>query len=525
MPGDARSEKIAHAIANFDSFCGLLQIRLKAASGSIADAKRIQMAFTPLQMAYNRVRSSRDIVLKPRQVYFTTLEAARDVWWFITKPGAHVVVVCQSQSDQAAQKDIAEKFRIFFDSLHRLGLKLEFGRESGNEWSLPKRDATLRIIQAGASDVAAKRKGRGGTVNRLHLSEMAFWGAYAQSTFLSLTESVPKDGSEIVNESTANGAGGFYFDQWKAAVEKKSVYQPHFVAWYAHTEYRVPLDQGEVVVPQNAAEQGLLAKGVTPEQIKWLRWKISEKGGKVDLVAQEYPNDPETCFLVEGHAFFDLVLVNDLIALAKAPQVLDSYLNVWHEPKPDSQYVIGADTSGGGADADAQAAIVLERGTCKHVASLHGHEIPWDYAKRLAALGAFYNNATIAVERENHGSAVLSALDREYKYTNLYSQPHDDGGRRDGKLGWSTNVASRAPMLDAIDAAMRRGMFKTDDIALLGEMRDFVVGKSGKAEASTGCHDDRVMAAAIAWAVATRPAGYAGDLPAPTPLNSPLSGW
>jgi hypothetical protein len=520
-----RQRRVAKAIARFDSFCGLLQIRPKSASETIADAKRIQMVLTPLQRKYNATRTSRDIVLKPRQVFFTTLEGARDVWWFLTKPGAHVIVVCQSQTDLAALKDISEKFRIFFDSLQRLGLKLDFGRESGTEWTLPKRDATLRIIQAGASEVAAQRKGRGGTVNRLHLSEMAFWGEYAKDTFLSLTESVPKDGSEIVNESTANGAGGFYHEQWRAAVDGISAYRPHFVAWYDHPEYTLPLDDGETFDPRDKKESGMLANGVRPDQLKWRRWKIADKGGNKDAVAQEYPDDPETCFLVGGRNFFDIEKVEGQIAVAALPRVIDASLRVWADPVDGRQYVIGADPAGGGTDADASSATVLERGTGRHVATLHGYWSPWDFAGKLAALGSLYNNACLAVERENHGTAVLQALDRDCKYGNIYSQTRDDGAAAGHRPGWLTNAATRAPMLDAFDAAHRRDIFVTNDVDLLGEMRTFIINDKGKAEGKPGTHDDRVMATGIAWAVATQPTGYQGALPGVIKMVTPTRGW
>lgn len=507
-----REQRLARAVADWNRFPGLLQVRTKSASGRAEDSKRIQMVLTPLQRRFNAVRSGRDVVLKPRQVFFTTLEAARDVWWFLTRPGAHVVVVCQSQTDQAALKDISEKFRIFFDSLKRIGLKLEFGRESNTEWTLPKRDATLRIIQAGASEVAAQRKGRGGTVNRLHLSEMAFWGDYAEQTFLSLTESVPMEGAEIVNESTANGAGGFYFDQWSASGDGRSVYRQHFVAWYDHHEYRRPLAPGEVFEARSEKERALLAKGVQPEQILWRRWKIADKGGNERLVDQEYPNDPESCFLLSGTCFFDIEQVQLEILKATTPVAIEEHdaLRIWARPEAGKQYVLSADPASGEVDPDApedekldpSAGIILERGTGRHVATIHGQFIPWDLGDLLAKVGAMYNNATIAPERNDRGISVIDCLRRKHKYRNVYVH-------QDNKHGWLTSPTSRPLMLDALDASHRKGEFQTPDAALLGEMRTFVNGKSGKPQAAKGKHDDLVMAAAIAWAVTTRSSRHA----------------
>lgn len=317
-----RREVIRHAFGDFRAFCGLLKIRKKGISGE--DARRWPMLLTQIQRAYCVERTSRDIILKPRQVYMTTLECARDLWWFSTKPGARVVVVVQSQTDQAALKDVSEKFRIFFDSLQGFGVRYDFGRNSTTEWTLPKRDATMRLIQAGASEVSAEKKGRGGTINRLHLSEAAFYDR-ASDTFNSLQESVPREGSEVVNESTPNGAAGFYFEQWKAAVDGRSAYTPHFFPWWIHPEYLMPLADGEAFEPQTELEARLLLQGVPIECLNWYRWKIRDKGGDARLVAQEFPSDPESCFLDSEYQYIQTDYINAAILAGPMPLV-DGYI-------------------------------------------------------------------------------------------------------------------------------------------------------------------------------------------------------
>lgn len=494
-----RSEFLAWALEDFRRFCGILQIQPKSGGG------RQPFRLTWVQQQYNANRTARDIILKPRQVGVTTLEAARDIWFFLTKPGARVVVVCQSQTDQAPFKDVSEKFRLFFDSLARAGLRLEFGRESFGEWSLPKRDSTLRIIQAGASEAAAAKKGRAGTVNRLHITEAAFF-EHAETTFNSILESVPgpEFGSEVVNESTPNGVGGFYYEQWQSAVRHENGYTPHFFRWWEHPEYSVEMSHGETVSPSNDLEKKLSALGVKSEQLKWYRRKSAEKGK--DLTSQEYPSDPDSCFLVSGRSFFDPDLVTAHMRAAKPPLRVEAHgaLRVWKEPVKGAQYVIGADTaeglSGDGTKeaGDYCAAPIFDRETGEHVATLHGHWTPGDFARVLAATGTTYNDALIAVERNNHGHAVLLGLEREQKYRYIYR--HDDD-----KLGWPTNQMTRPVVLDKLDDGHRQGFFRTNDTLMLGEMRTFVVTGGGRAEAAKGAHDDLVMGGAIAWTVRGKP--------------------
>jgi len=443
----------------------------------------------------------------------TSLEAARDLWWFLTKRGARVVVVVQSQTDQTPLKDITYKFRVYVDSLRRLGLVLNFGAESACEITLPSTDSTLRIIQAGASEAAAIKKGRGGTINRLHISEAAFFER-AEDTFNSLTESVPLEGSEVVIESTPNGAGGFYYEQWQAAVEGRSAYTPHFFEWWQHPEYRIPLGDGEAFEPDTALEKTLAKKGVSADCLNWYRAKVRDKGGNDRLVAQEYPSDPDTCFLLSGRGFFDGLRIAEQLALAtdpaesldiRAPGALGQIvankeipaLRIWHEPEWNRDYVVAVDTSEG-TGGDAGTGLVFERGTGRHMATLWGQFKPWELARAVAGVGHRYNEALVAVERNNHGHACLRALDAEQNYPNIFYD-------RDGKQGWLNVEISRTNALDTLEQAHRAGSFQTPDRFVLGEMRTFIINRNGRAEASPGTHDDLVITAAIGWDVCCRP--------------------
>jgi phage FluMu gp28-like protein len=296
---------LGESLASFPRFCGLLKIPPKSGGA------RIPLVWSPIQRHYHDHRSARDIILKPRQVYMTTLECARDLWWFVTKPGARVLVVCQSQSGDAPVHDISEKFRIFFDCLESYGLRLDFGRKSATEWTLPKRDAIMRLLPAGASAESAERKGRAGTVNRAHFTEMAFWGAHAADTFSAIAESVSTDGSEIVNESTANGAEGLYYHQWRAAEAGTSAYAPHFFPWYDHPWYRLALV--EPFAARDERESRLLARGVSAEALSWYRNKILENGGDVTTVRRDYPDDPESCFLDTDQQYIQTSLIEQAV--------------------------------------------------------------------------------------------------------------------------------------------------------------------------------------------------------------------
>lgn len=493
----AQAGLLAWYLADFRRFCALLEISAK-------DGRRIPFKLNEIQKLYCATATQRDVILKPRQIGFTTLILALDVYKFLTVRGARVVIVCQSMTGNGPVTTLAATIKRFFSTIRRAGIALNFSTEKSSEWAIKERDASLRIIVAGASEASAAKAGRSGTVTHLHETEVAFW-EYADDTLNALLECVPgiEHGSSIISESTANGAAGTFYRQCRAAQDRTSGYTLHFYPWHAASEYAVVLEPGEVIEPKNERERKLLNAGVTPEQIKWYRRKVAENGQ--DRTDQEYPTDPETCFLVSGRGFFDQEITAKLLECAAAPiERRDQYrITLWKRPVLGRRYLVVADPSEGGGG-DPSGVVIYDWESGEHVASVLGQYTPWALAKVLVDLAREYNSATIAVERNNHGHSVLQALEREHRYGPLYR--HDDD-----KYGWPTNPVTRPTMLDELEDAHRKGHWASQDRALLGQLRTFVYSASGKPEAAPGEQDDLVLAAAIGWAIRSRPRGKLPD--------------
>jgi hypothetical protein len=474
------------------------------------------------QAYYIDARTARDILLKPRQIGITTEELIRDVWFFLTKPGVNVRVFCQVD-DEKTLKEISAKIGVILTSLRSEGVFLDFARETTTEWTLPERNSSLAIAEVAGTEEAADKQGRGITIHRLHLTEMAYY-KYARVFLNGALEAVPAAsfGTEIVIESTPNGVGGTggpFYQGYIAAVARKSGYAAHFFPWYRQAEYRTELEPGEVVTPITEREISLVRRfGISQEQLKWYRAKVAEKNSQ-EVVDQEYPSDEQTCFLSSGRTFFDRTRTSSLLLNASDPvrtetvgrEGSEGTLRIWQEPEPRKRYLITIDPSQG-VGGDPGAAVVHDRETGAHVATLHGQFSTWEMARltrgpeRLKegeeskhgppGLAAVYNDALVAVERNNHGHAVLQAYEREFTGTKVYEG-------RDKKLGWNNTAVSRASALDGLHEAHRNGTWSTPDAQTLGEMRDFVVTEEGRAEAEAGAHDDLVLAHAIAWDVLT----------------------
>ncbi len=112
------------------------------------------------------------------------------------------------------------------------------------------------------------------------------------------------------------------------------------------------------------------------------------------------------------------------------------------------------------------------------------------FGARVAALAREYNHALVAVERNNHGHAVLAHLARGEKYEWLYEHA--------GQLGWLTSAVTRPAMLANFAAILAESPQLFSSRVLLEECRTFVRHPDGTSSAAAGAHDDCVMAMAFA---------------------------
>lgn len=497
-----RAKLLAQATSDFPTFCRSLVWILDK------HAQRTTLSFNEIQRKYNRRRTWRDVILKPRQIGFSTLEIARDVFTFL-QPGKRVLMICQTDAENTYVKKFGADVERIIEGLEAAGLDLHFRERSQGRWSLYDRDSSLQIIASGASEAAAAKKGRGGTLSRVHSTECAFY-EHPELTMNALLESVPLNpGTEVVFESTPNGMNNYFYNLFIGADAGRNEYRSHFFGWFENPEYQLPLIGNERMEPESERERELVdVYRVTPEQLKWWRAKVSLKG--VDEVDQEYPTDKVRAFLKSGRSFFDIGRIENMGTQTK--DAIESNhatgLRVWLHPRNWSRYVIGVDPAEGlGEDGDWSVASVWDRDTAQHVATLQNKLQPNPFGDLVDKLGRDYNDAEIIVER-NKGMALLSALER-LKYPHIFYESEH-------KPGLATTEFSRVAMLEDLANAVRDGSLTTPDLAAIAELRGFVIDpKSGRPYSPTkkrknGIGDDFIFSAALAWRLLLTPSVTAG---------------
>lgn len=234
------------------------------------------------QQQYDARAGQKNIVLKARQMGISTWIAARFFLDVITNKGLLAVQVAH---DQQAAEEIFRIVHRFWANLPneewRTGA-LRPSRSNIRQIVFPHLDSEYRVESA--ADLEA---GRGLTIQRLHLSEVARWPGRADETLAGLRAAVAPQG-EIVIESTPRGAAGTFYREWQSAAD--TGYVTHFFPWWIEESYRRP---AKYLRPNGGEQELMRVLGLDREQIAYRRELVANYRG---LAPQEFAEDPESCF-------------------------------------------------------------------------------------------------------------------------------------------------------------------------------------------------------------------------------------
>ena len=429
------------------------------------------------QLAFERRRGEGNVVLKARQMGITTWVAGRFFLKTITRPGTLTLEVAHTQ--EAAE----EIFRIVHRFLDWLPEELREGplrtsRANARQIVFPEIDSQYRVVSAGE-----RNAGRGLTVQNLHCSELARWPGEPAETLAGLRAAMAPH-AELILESTPDGVGGCFHEEWQKAGETGMV--RHFFPWWMERRYRAEaVDEASLT----NEERDLMAhRELDLEQIGFRRQIRANFRG---LARQEYAEDCESCFLASGDSVFELEAIEARLATMMPPVETrrNGALEIWLPPLKGKEYLVAVDPAGGGSEGDYSAAEVLEMETGLQCAEFAGHVGGLELARLVTELACEYNGALLVVERNNHGSGVLALAETVCGYKRIY--------RQGGQAGWLTTSASRPEVLGRLDAALVERPECFQSRKLLAECRSFVRLADGSSGARPGTHDDRVMAMAI----------------------------
>jgi hypothetical protein len=316
---------------------------------------------------------------------------------------------------------------------------------------------------------------------------------------------------------------------------------PIFFGWWEHPAYRMPLH-----VPPDEFQRSILRDhpvygdeiserqkyNLTLEQINWRRWMIvNECEGNLNKFRQEYPGEPTEAFVSSGRPRYCM------ISLSRMPIVRDGVtgelemervglerkpvfraradgrgaVTIFRRPDPTGSYVIGADPSEGhdvrsgepgNSDPDWSVAHVLDLKTGEQVAHFRERMQPATFGELIYALGWLYRWAYLVPEAKGAGLGTIEKLlELAYPLERIHKRRADadvSGSTLLQHYGFETTQVNRPQLISALDAAIREQSVIVRHPNTLQELRTFIIRPNGRAEHADECHDDEVLALALA---------------------------
>ena len=266
--------------------------------------------YETIKSKWNAGKPVRVIVLKARQMGFSTLTEGLIFWATATQSNVDAMIVAHKDD---ATGNIFRMSKLFYEMLPAPirpqrqasnAQELSFNTPSNSKSKLEGLRSRIRCATAGGSGV-----GRSYTLQCVHMSEFAFWPGDKMETYTGLMQAVPDaPRTMVVIESTANGYDEFK-DMWDAAVKAQrdgdeDGFIPIFFPWYEMSEYRRPVPPDFVPTQEELGLQEQFSLKL--EQIVWRRWCIKVNClGNIDKFHQEYPATPEEAFISTGKSIFD----------------------------------------------------------------------------------------------------------------------------------------------------------------------------------------------------------------------------
>jgi hypothetical protein len=461
----------------------------------------------------------RALILKARQQGISTYCTGRVFWRTKYSPLSRSVVMAHDSATSDAlfnmSKDVIDNMETVF--------KPEVGKSNAKEIILlsKKRDengkpiigddhktemnkSQYRLYTAGSPEA-----GRGTTPTIAHLSEVAFW-QYDDKILAGLFQGIPQaEGTEVILESTANGASGEFYRLWKGAERGENEYIPIFIPWFLTSEYRRETPDDFLLSEEEQEIKEL--HDLDDEQMYWRRLKIGESGPI--KFQQEYPATAEEAFVSSGANVFNMKVLSKMVEQPPMRRMRLDFesgffenspegdMKIWKFPKHNENFLVAADVALG-VGLDYSFAVVMNQER-EIVATYRNNRIdPTLYGDLLFYLGRYYNNALVCAESNSIGIATVSRL-QQMNYVNLYHQTKamELSGEEGTRPGFRTTSASKPAIIGYMKNAIENRDFACPDGIIIQEMKEYIQTDSGKTEAMSGCTDDSVMATAIALEV------------------------
>jgi hypothetical protein len=239
----------------------------------------------------------RALVLKGRQMGMSTYIGGR--FYHLTTHNFGIqTFILTHKSDATDNLYIMAKR--FYENTPKL-IKVSVSTNNSKVLKFDQLDSGYKVGTA-----ASKGVGRSSTIQLFHGSEVAFWDN-ASDHATGIMQAIPNiAGTESILESTANGVGNYFHQEWQKAEAGLSDYLPIFIPWFWEPTYSKEISEP---LSLNHTEMQLKDNfGLSDQQLAWRRGKIIQLSvnghdGEKRFM-QEFPSTPIEAFQMTGENTF-----------------------------------------------------------------------------------------------------------------------------------------------------------------------------------------------------------------------------
>ncbi len=383
---------------------------------------------------------------------------------------------------------------------------------------------------------------RGYDIKMAHLTEVAFWPTtllYSPDEVIrSIGGTIPLEPlTMLVLESTANGVGNYFHEEWIRSKSGQSDKEAVFVPWYEIEIYRLDVASVEQLVSEMDDYEKWLWQDChcTLEMINWYHHKRREYPNH-SMMAAEFPTTDIEAFtststnvfttqMVERMRYATTMPVKRGDIVARGMKSLDGLnfvesengpLEMWKWPEkntPRNRYIVAVDVGGSSQGSDWSVIAVFDRHLGEEnlnskrpevVAQWRGHIHHDHLAWKAAQIARYYNNALLVIESnsiESQGE-VGELIFKQIMavYNNVYRRKDSKNG--EFKPGFQTNRKTKISAIYNLIAYVRDGSYIERDKKAVDEMACYELKPDGKGYgARRGKHDDILMTRAIAMMI------------------------
>jgi hypothetical protein len=446
---------------DFARFVGCCQI-LSETAGPSADWVPFDLWPAQLEVARQFQAHRLLVVLKARQLGLTWLALAFALWHVLLHPVATVLVFSR-RDDEAV--DLLGRLKEMHRRLPPWLAARRVERDNDHEWALADGSRVLAFPTTAGDSYTAT----------LAIVDEADLVPDLDKLLRSVKPTIDAAGRLLLVSRADKGQPESAFKRiYRGAVAGTSDWAPVFLPWNARPDRDAAWYE--------AQKRDILARTGAPDDLfeqypatdaEALAPRSLDKRLPAEWLRQCYrPQEPLTG---PSHPTW------------KPPAIPG--LAVYAPPAPGRRYVVGADPAEGNPTSDPSALEVLDVDSGEEVASLAGRYEPATFAAHVDAVGRYYNQAAVLVERNNHGHAVLLWLRDNSRLFRL--------GGHDGNTGWHTTTKGKALLYDGAGEALRDRETVLHGLDTFSQLASI---EGATQRAPEGLPDDRATAFALALA-------------------------